>query len=102
MKSQTETIEIPKKELDVLNKMLESQEEIRDEPDVIETYTARFTDGYEADIKVCNGDGPYVDAVLFLDGSEVCVLEASDQVDGIYQFHHMNRSFCVIVNEKAN
>jgi hypothetical protein len=64
--------------------------------DVIRTFTVRFPDRYEADIKVCNGDTPYVDAVLFdPNGCEAqsiklvyCVLEVSDTLLGEYPFHH--------------
>ena len=57
--------------------------------EVIRTFTARFSDGYEADIKVCNGDPPYVDAVLFdPNGCEAHVLATSDSLLGKYLFQH--------------
>ena len=45
--------------------------------DVIDVFTARFGDGSEADIKVCNGEpSPWIDAVLFDEhGVELAVME---------------------------
>lgn len=56
----------------------------RDE--IIFKSTAVFKNGIEADIKVCNGDTPYVDPVLFDDGSQACTLEVTDSFFGEYIF----------------
>ena len=47
-------------------------------------YTVDFGEGEQADIKACNGNPPYVDAVLFRDGCEICVAEPSDNLLGEY------------------
>lgn len=65
--------------------------------ETIATYTAKFDDGIEADIKLCNGDTPYVDAVLFHNGCEVAVLEVSDTLDGEYAFTYNNNKYIVSV-----
>jgi len=84
----TQTIYIPREELDEMNRILEMSQPLDDagETEVIATYTADFGDGVEADIKVCNGDGPFVDPVLFRDGQEICVIEVADELDGEYIF----------------
>jgi hypothetical protein len=43
--------------------------------EVLETLTADFGQGIEADIKICNGDGPYIDPVLFDHGCEIAIGE---------------------------
>jgi hypothetical protein len=54
-----------------------------------------FGDGIEADIKVCNGNTPYVDPVLFNNGSEVCVGEVSDTLVGDYAFDYAGETYKV-------
>ena len=45
-------------------------------PDVMFQTTAKFEDGKQADIKVVNGDPPFVDPVLFDEnGQEMAVVE---------------------------
>lgn len=54
---------------------------------VIATVTAVFENGYQADIKVCNGDTPYVDNVLFDEnGCELDCPEISESLLGEYEF----------------
>lgn len=55
--------------------------------EVLMSFTHRFPDGFEVDLKVCNGDTPWLDAVLFdPHGHEVQVLEPSDTILGEYPF----------------
>ena len=70
--------------------------------DVPLTLTANFGNGIEADIKLCNGDSPYVDAVLFDDGSEVHVLEVSDTIEGEYCFSYNDDDYIVCVEYESN
>ena len=68
------------------------------EDDVLHTLTFKFGDGIEADIKVCNGDtGPWVDSVLFREGSEVQVLEPSDSLAGEYPFEYSGRQYMLTI-----
>lgn len=54
---------------------------------VIATVTAVFENGYQADIKVCNGDTPYVDNVLFDEnGCELDCPDISESLLGEYEF----------------
>lgn len=66
-----------------------------DKDGVIDRFTAVFGGGWEADIKVCNGDGPYIDPVLFKDGHEVNVLEVREALLGDYVFRGEGRVFLV-------
>ena len=52
----------------------------------IRIYTADFGDGWDADIKVCNGDPPFIEPVLFRNGGEVMCLDVTDTLDGDYGF----------------
>lgn len=47
--------------------------------EVLETYTFDFGGGIAVDVKLCNGNGPWAEAVLFKDGIEVLVSEPTDQ-----------------------
>ena len=78
--------------LDELNTILQGKKlEDAGEFEVLHTETIKHGIGhYEVDIKVCNGDTPYIDAVLFEDGNEINVLEPSDQMDGDYYFQGNN------------
>jgi len=78
-------------DIDPLELLLKRDTAVQDakECDVLHTFTFDFGGKIEADIKVCNGDtGPWVDSVLFLDGSEIQCLEPSDQLEGEYPFDY--------------
>ena len=80
---------------DILDKNSFDEESDRD--GVIHTFTADFGNGWQADIKVCNSDGPYVDPVLFLDGYEMCVGEITNTLLGEYDFQVEDLQFKVYV-----
>lgn len=97
------TIKIPSSELKEMNQILSRTEKSPDYKDAttIKSYTANFGNGIEADIKVVNGDGPYVDPVLFKDGYEVNTLQdPSECLDGEYIFEYKNVTYTVIVAEE--
>ena len=86
-------IEIPAADAEEMEAILKAgqRDEQTGEDDVIKTFTARFPDGLEADIKVCNAatdsGGPWVDAVLFdKRGYEVCICEPGESLLGRYEF----------------
>ncbi len=83
-------IEIPKKKVDEYNRYLDSGEQYPDAGryETVETFTAKFSKGYEADIKVCATweCDLFVDAVLFKDGCEVAVCDPEYALDGIFEF----------------
>ena len=84
----TQTIKVPKEKIEELQKFLDGNGE--GTMNTVETFTANFGDNgegeIEADIKVCDGANPFVDPVLFQDGSEVCCLECADTLVGEYIF----------------
>lgn len=97
--NRTATITVDKNKLKELNKILRrrTQHPEYKRDSVIETFTADFGDGYQADIKVCNGEGPYVDPVLFDEGCEATTGDVTDKLDGEYQFDYGDDHFTVIV-----
>jgi hypothetical protein len=73
------------------------------DPDgVLETFTFQFPGTlFEADIKVCNGDtGPWIDAVLFHNGSEVMCLDPGTTLLGEYEFEDGNDKFVAILEPR--
>lgn len=66
--------------------------------ETIATFTATFENGFEANIKVCNGDTPFVDNILFDEqGAQVDVPEISDTLLGTYGFNFEDNSYEVNV-----
>lgn len=74
--------------------------------DVIQTFTVKFDDGWQADIKVCNGchdSGPYVDPVLFDEGGgERHVLDVQDDIVGKFEFDCDGRIYVAVVEVRNN
>ena len=70
-----------------------------DEVGTVQTYTATFNNNVEADIKVCKGDPPFVDAVLYDSGSEVELIEISDELLGDYEFFYNGKIYTVTLEE---
>jgi hypothetical protein len=82
------TITVPKAELDRLNTILRRGHRLpnyRDD-ETIASFTADAGGGREVEVKVVNGDPPYVDAVLFRGHTEIAVCEPGEQLDGEYLF----------------
>ena len=97
----TETIKIPKEKVDELQKFLDGCGE--GTMNTVATFTAQFPNtelsgSVEIDIKVCDGSNPFVDPVMFQDGSEVGCLECADELLGEYVFSgFLKDTFIVIV-----
>ena len=104
----TETIYICPEELARMEEILSIEEghlENYDSDEVIATYTAYFANGFLADIKVCNGDTPYVDNILFAPCetgffNEVCVPEIAESLTGEYYFDYDGDEYIVHVKPK--
>ena len=84
---------VHRRSLEIAEAMLSSEEAVKGyrEGDTLCVFPVDFGNGVEADIKICNGNmGPWVDAVLFDNGQEVCVLEPSFDPDitGEYIFEY--------------
>ncbi len=100
MAEYTQTIKITKDLADLLQKVLDWKDGIYPEwgKDEVHTLTAKFPTGIEADIKVVNGDSPYVDPVLFeKNGSELTVIEPTDTILGEYIFWDEKDNYIVKV-----
>lgn len=85
------TLEVSPAELAEANRLLALDAQVRDtkRDAVLMSFTATFEDGYEVDLKVCNGDtGPWLDPVLFdAEGNEVQTLDPGEgRLDGEYAF----------------
>jgi len=73
---------------------------------IIEVWTVAFSTkpGFEVDIKVINGcidSGPYIDPVLFDEGSEITTIDIADQLDREYVFSYDGEEFRVTVSAAA-
>lgn len=102
-KNNTQIIKVQAEELKELNSLLKQTEKSPDYKDAstIRIFTAKFGNNIEADIKVVNGDGPYVDPVLFDNGHEVaCLQDPSESLEGEYIFEYKNKTFTVLVEKE--
>jgi hypothetical protein len=94
-------IYVDKKEAEEMEQILSIEQGICPDYDhdaTIKTYTAKFANGFEADIKVCNGDTPYIDNVLFDEqGCEVNCPEISESLLGEYHFEFEGETYQVLV-----
>ena len=86
------TIKIPKEDLDYYETVLSgggNQEEDWYE-DMVESFTAKFENGYEADVKVVGADEdcPWAEAVLFTpEGYEVGCSDVEDSISGDWELY---------------
>lgn len=105
-----ETIKIPASKVDKFNELLAKTSEdglvkALDYPvdEMIECYTAHFSNGWDADIKLCSGDTNFfVDPVLFDEnGNEQSVLDCTDEYDGEYIFEVGDDTYEVVVKKVA-
>ena len=97
MNTVTQTITMTPEQKDFCTRFLARATSDPECEDVPIKFTANFGDGIEADIKVCNGDPPYVDPVLFAAGNEVSVLDCDDDVQGSFPFDYNGKQYIVIV-----
>ena len=67
------------------------------EMEVLVLLKTSFGDGIEADIKICNGDTPFVDPVIFQNGQEIQCLEVRDKLVGAYIFEFDGEQYKVKV-----
>ena len=95
--SESVTIYIDTTEADLMQQYLDSDGE--DKVGTVQTYTAIFSGDVEADIKVCDGDPPFVDAVLYDEGSEVELIEVSNELLGDYEFFYNGKIYTVTLEE---
>lgn len=93
-------IEICKSVVDDVNAILNSGKIQPTAEDIMFAFTASFANGYEADIKLVNGNPPYIDPVLFdSNGCELSVISAdAETINGEYHWFVGNDEYrlCVI------
>ena len=69
--------------------------------EIMNTFTVDFGDGIQVDINFINTDsGPYLDAILFNQGSEVYVAEPSWQLVGEYDLMFGDTQYILTIKEK--
>jgi len=68
------------------------------------TYTAKFQNGYEADIKICAGSNNfYIDAVLFDDcGFERSAMSDIDELEGEYSWDDGADVYNIVIRGDAH
>jgi len=69
-------------------------------PHTFRTYTGKFPNGIEVDIKVCEGNPPFVDPVLYDDDSELAVGEVRDDLLGVFRFQVEDDEYKVTVQQQ--
>lgn len=97
----TETREIPEADLVRLQAIIDGKspwpERTLYAEDIISVLAIEFGDGWEMDINIVKGEPtPYVDAILFHDGSEVYTWEIRERVTGCWELvlgGDINRAF---------
>lgn len=104
----TKTIFAESTLLNELQRILKEGKLVEDTKDAvcIHIYSACFNENdreappIEADIKIVNGDPPYIDAVLFDGGHEVRVLDVpDDDLTQPFDFEYNGEVYRVIINE---
>jgi|LSQX01.1.fsa_nt_gb hypothetical protein len=97
------TITIPAEEARYIKDILEIEEGCcpdYDEDALIYVATAKFPDGFEADIKLCNGNTPWVDPVLFDKmGGQAGLLDPDDDFFGEFCFDTGDAEYIVVVRD---
>lgn len=98
------TITISKAEAEQIQDWLDDDHPIPDcgHCEVVQRWTAKFNDVFEADIKLCNGNtGPYLDCILFENGNECDLIEPQYDILGDFPFQDRegNHYIATIVSE---
>ena len=98
-------IHINKSDIDEHESMMENNDCYADAgtAEVIETFTTKFADGHQVDLKICNSeDGIWLDPVMFdKNGCEVCVIEPAYSLKGDFIFWIGEDEYVVTVKEIA-
>lgn len=92
-----ETIIISASKATFIDKALQSKN-MMGEDDIL-SFTVRFADGIEMDIKLCGAQGeePWTEAVLFKDGQEICCSEPGVMCDGPWTLECDGNTYTAIV-----
>ncbi|MCD6434956.1 MAG: hypothetical protein J7L15_00990 [Clostridiales bacterium] len=99
----TKTIQIPVDEAKEMQKYVESVGQ--DGVATVKSYTVDFPNSETGegdiaiDIKVCVGDPPFIDPVIFQDNYEVGCLEPAGTLLGEYRFSHFLKNRYIVILE---
>jgi len=98
------TISIRANTLRELNAILATENVQPTAEDVMFSVTVEFDDGCQADIKLVNGEPPYVDPVLFdKEGNELGTIEPdSETFQGEYIWEVNGRQYVATIEEDAS
>lgn len=93
----TEDRELPRADIERFQSIIDGTSPWPSDNDTIEVLTVDFGYGWEIDINIVNGEPtPFVDVMLFHDGSEVYAWEISERVTGEWAVvlgEDINRAF---------
>ena len=99
----TKTIQIPADEAREMQEYVESKGQ--DKVATIRSYTADFPDSETGegdiaiDIKVCVGDPPFIDPVMFQNNHDIGCLEPAGTLLGEYHFTHFLKNQYIVILE---
>lgn len=92
-----ETIELEKETVEKIQGILDIKEGYCPDygrNETIDAFTAKFKNGFEADIKLCNADTPFIDSILNDEqGCEVYTPDVSYELLGKYEFVFENDTY---------
>ena len=96
------TISVSLEEMKTINKLLKTGYDNNGKwtEDDMQSYTAKFDNGFFADIKICGADEdlPWTEMVLFnQDGGECCCTDCSDEFEGEWELEYNGDIYRVIV-----
>ena len=100
MKTYTQKIQVDKRFAKKVQKHMDDNIPLNDKigrnDQGYETFTAKFGNGIESDIKVFDSpNGPWIDPVLFTNGNEIVTLEAQYVLLGEYPFEYKGNKYIV-------
>jgi hypothetical protein len=85
------TIKLTKEQQNLAATLLREDTLVLDQDDIPLVVTAKFEDGYRAEIRCCNDEPPYVDSILFdPEGQEVLTPGRRNNIEGEYCFKDPN------------
>jgi len=102
-KEERQILYVAQAELDRLNKILRrmAPSPLYKDAEIVETMTEHFSDGFEIDVKICNGTPPYIDAILFKNGQELNVMEAcTAPLEGEYTLEYGDTRYTLSIEPR--
>ena len=94
------TIPVLSDKLAAIDNYLNGEEELGEDETI--SFTAKFEEGIEMDIKVCgtnDGSAAWTEAVLFKNGSEICHTDVCNSITGKWELEYNGNTYTVNVVE---